>query len=48
MTQARLIQIRGSREYQLLLREIEEIKKAKPDFIVRGFGGLDKILRRSK
>jgi len=28
VTQARLIQIRGSREYQLLLREIEEIKKA--------------------
>jgi len=27
-TQARLIQIRGTREYQLLLREIEEIKKA--------------------
>ncbi len=27
-TQARLTQIRGTREYQLLLREIEEIKKA--------------------
>lgn len=27
-TQARLVQIRGTREYQLLLREIEEIKKA--------------------
>jgi len=27
-TQARLIQIRGTREYQLLLRGIEEIKKA--------------------
>ncbi len=27
-TQARLVQIRGTREYQFLLREIEEIKKA--------------------
>lgn len=27
-TQARLIQIRGTREYQILLREIEEIKRA--------------------
>ena len=32
-TQARLIQIRGTREYQLLLREIEEIKKANKQII---------------